>query len=43
MEFNFKNENVIIDENYKVKRFKYSKANFEKNKKVLCCHGLERL
>ncbi len=33
MEFNLKNENVIINENYKVKRFKYSKADFKKLRK----------
>ncbi len=33
MEFELKNENVITDENYKVKRFKYSKADFEKLRK----------
>ncbi len=33
MEFNLKNESVIIHENYKVKRFKYSKVDFEKLRK----------
>ncbi len=33
MEFKLKNENVINDENYKVERFEYSKADFEKLRK----------
>ncbi len=39
MEFNLKNENVIIDENYKVRRFEYSKDDFEKLGKYFVAVG----